>query len=289
MALITCSECSARVSDKAAACPKCGNPIASAGVSSPTGASVPGDAAPADNPDIAKATAPPPRLLEDQVHAHPSPPNVSDHRGGEIARNEHFGAPGAAAPGHRTSPHARTSTVKVGLFVILVVMGVVIASLVIQSNQEQERATAARQQQIAEEKRQEDISRAAAQAVENARQEAARQVASEKNALRASPESYLEASHFVFYDKGIVNSYRTLTSVQITNKSHFGVRDLSGDVEWSDDQGGRLGSTPFTIRGKITAGDTRRFETGNGSLTSGTIEGEGERVSLKFTNVTIID
>ncbi|MFZ6655920.1 hypothetical protein [Undibacterium sp. TJN19] len=36
MALVNCSECDAEVSDKAAACPKCGNPIATPVIAKPT-------------------------------------------------------------------------------------------------------------------------------------------------------------------------------------------------------------------------------------------------------------
>jgi hypothetical protein len=75
----------------------------------------------------------------------------------------------------------------------------------------------------------------------------------------------------------------------LLNKSQFPLRDLKGAVEWKNEKGESIGSTPFTLKGSIPSGDTKAFSSSAGTLSSGTIEGNANRVELKFTHVEIVE
>jgi hypothetical protein len=142
-------------------------------------------------------------------------------------------------------------------------------------------AAVAEAQQAAELAEQQRVA-AAAQAERN-------RLATERARLEQAPTTFLETRDVLFHDKGIINSYRQVASVTVLNKSHFAIKSAEGDVTWSDDQGRKLGSTPVVLRTSIPAGDTRRFSIDDGTLSSGTLQGEGSRAAFHFTSVDVID
>jgi len=114
-------------------------------------------------------------------------------------------------------------------------------------------------------------------------------LAQERAALLANPNSYLKTSDFINYDKGIINDYRQLVGVTVLNRSHFAVWNMSGDVEWVNDSGARVASMPFTLKGSIAAGDTKKFSQTDGTFTNGTVQSSARRVHLNFTHVDIVE
>ncbi len=105
----------------------------------------------------------------------------------------------------------------------------------------------------------------------------------------SDPGSVLTADDFKFYDKGIINSYRQLTSVSIANRSKFSLRKLSGQVEWLGEDGSFVGASPFTLSGSIAPGDTKVFSTTAGTLETGTIQGSASKVRLKFAAAQVLE
>jgi hypothetical protein len=81
---------------------------------------------------------------------------------------------------------------------------------------------------------------------------------------------------------------RQLTSMMVSNTSHFAVAELSGDVVWFDDQDKRIGSTPFSLSGSIAAGQSKRFSIGDGSMQSGKLHGVAGAVQVVFTHVKVV-
>ena len=107
----------------------------------------------------------------------------------------------------------------------------------------------------------------------------------DRRQLVTNPEPLLEESNLEIFDKGLVNNYRELLSVDVLNKSHVAVRNLSGTIQWMDANGATFGWTPFWIKGSIVAGDTKRFAKEGGTLlTGGTIQGSAVAAVLVFTH-----
>jgi hypothetical protein len=121
------------------------------------------------------------------------------------------------------------------------------------------------------------------------RADEAKQLADAKAQLVADPSAYLEASDIGYYDKGIINDYRQVTRMRVMNRSKFPVTSVSGDIDWMDDGGAKVGSMPFSVSGSIAAGDTKLFSTDDGSLTNGTLQASAKRVIVRFTHVTIVE
>lgn len=142
----------------------------------------------------------------------------------------------------------------------------------------------------AEDQRQKERAEFDRLSAERARAEEERQrIEQEKLRIRAQPSTYLEPSDLAYYDKGIINDYRQLVGVSVLNKSKYPLRNISGDVEWLDDSGARVGSMPFALKGSIVPGDTKRFTGGDGTLSNGTIQTTAKRARLRFTSVEIVE
>ena len=48
-------------------------------------------------------------------------------------------------------------------------------------------------------------------------------------------------------------------------------------------------SVPFTLKGSISAGDTKKFTKMDGTLTSGTIQGNAKRIDIRFLRVALVE
>lgn len=108
--------------------------------------------------------------------------------------------------------------------------------------------------------------------------------------LTSKPDTVLETSDLQYVDEGIINDYRQLTGVTVLNKARYcAVKTAEGDVTWFDANGGRFGSTAFTLRRSIPAGATQRFSTADGTLTSRTIQGAAVKAQITFTHVDVIE
>jgi hypothetical protein len=119
-----------------------------------------------------------------------------------------------------------------------------------------------------------------------AKQKAA--AAAERLNVVRNPNDYLKTSDFKSLDRGIINSYRELTSVTVLNTSKYPLNNLSGEVDWLAEDGSKFGSVPFTLKGSIPAGDTKEFSTEAHTLVSNTVKGNAKRLRVRFTNVEIV-
>ncbi len=154
----------------------------------------------------------------------------------------------------------------------------------LRGNEEKQQELA--QQRQDEQQRQQDAVAAALKLRET--QEAEKQ-ARERTQLLTQPDQYLESSDFTYYDKGIINDYRQLVGVRVLNKSKYPVADLQGEVDWVDDDGQKVGSVPFTLRGSIAAGATVRFSEQDKTLSNGTLQASAKRARLRFTSLRIAE
>ena len=193
-----------------------------------------------------------------------------------------YGPPHGYPPpqGHPPPPKKSGGLALVLLGVVLGVLGVVgVGAYLVYDAQASGQARQERvaQQQVAQR-----------QAVEAAKVAAQEQKAQEINAIISAPGSYLQASDYQTFDKGIVNSYRQLTGITILNTAHYAVTDIQGNVTFLDDQGRQFGTLPFSLRGSIPAGATQVFSARDGTLNSGTLQGKASKLSVAFTHVRVI-
>ncbi len=113
--------------------------------------------------------------------------------------------------------------------------------------------------------------------------------------VEAHPNNYLKGEIYEVYNKGIINDYCQLTSLRVINNSPFQLKDVSGRVEWFDENDNFLGSTSFSIAYTIAAeknlfgGCFSVYSTKGRSLTSGTLQGKAKRAKIVFTNASIDD
>jgi len=150
--------------------------------------------------------------------------------------------------------------------------------------EEQRRETAALAAQIAKEQE-----RLRAEEELRKAEEEKRRLDTEKERVVATPSQFLESSELEYFDKGIINDYRQLTSARVLNKSRFALRDIQGEVDWIDDNGQKVGSVPFFLKGSIPAGDTKHFTKEGGTLINGTLETSANRAKIRFTSVKLVE
>ncbi|TKD09152.1 hypothetical protein [Polyangium fumosum] len=103
------------------------------------------------------------------------------------------------------------------------------------------------------------------------------------------PSSVLVADNLGYFDKGIINSYRQLVKMSVLNKSKYALGSIEGEVDWLDDNGHKVGSVPFTLKGSIPAGDTKWFSKDAGTLSNGTLQTNATRTRIRFTRVQLIE
>ena len=140
------------------------------------------------------------------------------------------------------------------------------------------------QQRVEEEAREQAL------AVQRAAEQAeVKRRADQREEVLRNPNGFLETSEITSFDKGILNNYRQLTGFTLLNKSPFPLKELKGTVEWVNDDGESAGSTPFSLQGSISAGDTKKFSTSNGTMKSGTLQTGASKLRLKFEHVAIVE
>jgi hypothetical protein len=103
----------------------------------------------------------------------------------------------------------------------------------------------------------------------------------------ASPGRFLTYDKLGYFDKGIINDYRQLISVTITNSAAVPVVLKKGRVIWLSDSGDELGTSPLTFTGTLSPGSSATFSTATGNLTSGTIQGQASKVRIEFTEIDV--
>ena len=196
----------------------------------------------------------------------------------------------AAAPSPVYAAQPKAASNAAGIMALIIIVGVGVGGGVYFINSaaevvEEGVAQAAVQQQS----QTEETARRVAEE-ERVRQEQERKAAeeAERSSIAANPGSVLEALKHGTYDEGVFNDYTQLSTITILNRSKYGLRKISGTAEWFDDSGNLVGSTPFEVGGSIPAGDTKVFSTQNGTLTSGTIKGEGKKLRLKYGPAEIV-
>jgi hypothetical protein len=109
----------------------------------------------------------------------------------------------------------------------------------------------------------------------------------ERLALAAMPEIYLKTSDVKSDEKAAINHYLQMTSVTVSNTSHFSVSDLQGTVTWASTSGMSVASSPFSLTGSILPGETKTFSTTAGTLRSPGAQGVAAQSSISFRRVAI--
>ncbi|MFL5344167.1 MAG: hypothetical protein ACJ8AT_05205 [Hyalangium sp.] len=109
-----------------------------------------------------------------------------------------------------------------------------------------------------------------------------------KTEVLTAPGRFLETSDLAYFDKGIINDYRQLIGVKVTNRSAVPVKLGKGRIVWLTDKGEELGSSPLTFKGTLAPGAEMKFSTSDGSLTSGTIQGRASKAKIEFTEIEVI-
>lgn len=111
----------------------------------------------------------------------------------------------------------------------------------------------------------------------------------ECNELAAHPDRHLLATDMTYYDEGIINDYRQLSSVTVFNLTpHCAVTHAEGHVEWFDARGRSFGTTTFSLNKGVSAGGIATFKTADDTLSSTTIRGAATRSRLTFTSVDVV-
>jgi hypothetical protein len=110
-----------------------------------------------------------------------------------------------------------------------------------------------------------------------------------KAEVLAAPERFLDTSNLVYYDKGIINDYRQLTGVTITNRAAVPIRVKKARVVWLTESGDEVGSSPLTLSATLAPGTDKRFSTDDGTMSSGTIQGSAKGARVEFTQIEVVE
>jgi hypothetical protein len=127
------------------------------------------------------------------------------------------------------------------------------------------------------------------QAEERIREERALAEARRRKQILSNPGAFLQVGDLGATDKGIINSYRQLTKMSVTNKTNYPLTEMSGEVLWLSDQGEVREVTLFRLRGSLAPGDTKMFTTANNTLDSGTTESHAHKYQVSFKQVKFVD
>lgn len=249
MALVACSECGRDISTKASACPNCGAP------------SVP-------TPNVALATSRPALSRRPLIVAGVVATVALVGGGLTFIRLRH----------HRDE-EARIAKMAAD------------AEL---AEAERQRKVALeadqrREEERAAEQRREELRQAELEAVALAEEKQATAAAARRHDVVANPTRWLQTSGLQIFNKGILNSYRQMQRMTVTNTSAYPLRDLQGTIDWLDGAGASTGTTPFAIEGALPAGDSKAFSTFDRSLSSGTVESRANTVRITFTHAAIVE
>jgi hypothetical protein len=130
----------------------------------------------------------------------------------------------------------------------------------------------------------------AAEALAAASAARVRTTADERMALAAMPENYLKTSNATPSQEEVARHHLQLSSLTVSNTSRFSVDDLRGEVAWVDARGASVGSSPFSLKGSLLAGETKTFSATEGTLASpGKVEGVATQSTIAFRRVTVLN
>jgi hypothetical protein len=103
-----------------------------------------------------------------------------------------------------------------------------------------------------------------------------------RNALATAPGSLISAAKPNKKERGLVNTYTKVTSIEFSNNSPFDVSDITGYVKFTASNGSEIGRVPFTASGDVNAGATQTLE-----VTSGEVTGKAEDIEVAVESVHI--
>lgn len=104
----------------------------------------------------------------------------------------------------------------------------------------------------------------------------------EKSELIANPMAYLEFGAWEKFDKGFLNSYTKITSVEIENKSQFYVDQLSGYATIYTQDNVELGMIPISVTAELKPRQKVKVK-----LNSGELSGNGTRAKFQVQSLTV--
>jgi hypothetical protein len=128
------------------------------------------------------------------------------------------------------------------------------------------------------------------QADEAKHQAEVQHAAEARRKLVQNPAQYFEGASIQLYNKGIVNAYRHVVSLSVTNKSRFPVTDVHGTLDFYDANKEVFASIPLRLAGSIAPGGTMMFNEGQGTLSGGTVQIGKAIASMNFkvTSVKLV-
>ncbi len=126
-------------------------------------------------------------------------------------------------------------------------------------------------------------------AAEKTKQEQEAKEAALKARILASPGEFLKIGDTEMFNKGILNSYRQLVRMSVTNKSKYPLEGIAGQVEWLDDGGQMREVTTFRLKGSLTGGDTKVYRVSEGTLESSTTDSHAHKLNVKVMTAKFVE
>jgi hypothetical protein len=111
-----------------------------------------------------------------------------------------------------------------------------------------------------------------------------------KSQLMANPAPFFQATNPQMFDKGIINSYRHLSSIELTNRSKYPVTNIRASLNFLDANGQLFATIPVQLAGSLAPGASSVFSEQQRTLTSGTVQmtAKPARTTFAVTHVEIM-
>ena len=108
--------------------------------------------------------------------------------------------------------------------------------------------------------------------------------------LLTNPTPFFKASNPQMFDKGIINSYRHLSSIELTNRSKYPVTNIRATLNFLDSSGQLFATIPVQLAGSLAPGASSVFSEQQDTLKSGTVQmtSKPARTTFAVTHVEIM-
>ncbi len=88
---------------------------------------------------------------------------------------------------------------------------------------------------------------------------------------------------------GIINDYREIYELNVSNKSAFKLSGVAGEVTWVNADGTTAGTVPFTTTGVVPANGVTLFSYSAGNLSSTKLETNAQAHQIRFTRANVVE
>ena len=90
--------------------------------------------------------------------------------------------------------------------------------------------------------------------------------------IKSNPAPFFQASNIRMLDKGIINSYRHLSSIELTNRSKYAVSRMQGNLNFFDGTDQVFATIPIGLSGSLAPGASFVFSEQQRTLAGGTVQ-----------------